>query len=64
MSLIDEMIQKREQLMPKTGFNLVGYDDFEIPPDGMFLIAHYEDISEAKKALKEYKGKAYILESK
>lgn len=39
-----------EKLTPKTGYNLVGVDDYELPGEELYLVAHYKTAIEAAAA--------------
>lgn len=59
-------LAEKAALTPKTGYNLVGFDDFG-PPDewGLYFINHYEDKeeAEAEKAKREKEnpdGRYYV----
>ncbi len=43
-----------QRFIPKTGFNLVGLDDFEKPGEQLYLINSYGSRAEAEKAMKAY----------
>jgi hypothetical protein len=48
----------KRSLIPKTGFNVVGIDSFELPDEALYFIAHVETRKEAEEiaALKKAKG--------
>jgi len=53
----------RKSLIPKTGFNVVAIDDHELPWEALYLVGHFENKNDAKKAQVEKlkKGiKSYI----
>ena len=49
--MLKAMKKDRERFTPKTGFNLVGVDDFERPGEQLYLIDHFPDRDAAEKAL-------------
>jgi hypothetical protein len=55
---IELMVEDMERHFPKTGFNLVGIDDFNEPGEQLYLIAHFDTYEEALKAQKKY-GEEY-----
>lgn len=48
------MLAQKKEMTPKTGFNLVGLDDFEDPGEQLFLISSHKTEAEAKSAQKKY----------
>jgi hypothetical protein len=48
------MLAQKKEMTPKTGFNLVGLDDFEDPGEQLFLISSHKTEPEAKAAQKKY----------
>ncbi len=40
---------------PKTGFNVVGEDDFELPGERLFLLGHFATKEEAEAAAQEHR---------
>lgn len=49
------MLEAKERLMPATGFNLVGIDEYELPGEELYLVAHYENKERAIAALRAHK---------
>ncbi len=48
---IDARHEAMQAMIPKSGFNLVGLDDFERDPaDELFLIGHFDTQEEAEAA--------------
>jgi len=62
--MFEAQLAKREALTPKTGWNLVDIDDFEQPPDDLYLVAHFENEEEARAALRARKGSSMLYDSK
>ena len=52
MGLFEKMERHKREFIPTTGFNLVGLDDFELPGEELYLIAHYATREEAEAAMK------------
>ena len=50
--LVDRILTEKRELTPKAGFNLVGLDDYELPGECLYLIAHYATRKEAEAAMK------------
>jgi len=50
MSLIDAIEKEKKMFTPKSGYNLVGLNDYELPGEQMYLIAHFNTIEEAEAA--------------
>lgn len=45
-----DALQRKAELVPEEGFNLVGVDDFGDPDDqGPFLIQHFDEREDAEK---------------
>ena len=51
----DSMSAQARELTPKTGYNLVGLDDYEDPGEQLFLIGRYRTAKEALEAQKDHK---------
>jgi hypothetical protein len=47
---ISKILAAKKKMIPKTGANLVGMDDFEEPGDELYLIAHFPSAQAAEKA--------------
>lgn len=54
MNAIDAMLKQKKAMTPKSGFNLVGLDDFELPGEQLFLIGQYKTEGEANAAKKKH----------
>lgn len=48
-------MRDREEHTPEDGFDLVGIDDFEPLGEQLYTIKHFDDLEEAKAALKKWK---------
>ncbi|MGH9856324.1 MAG: hypothetical protein ACRD4B_00635 [Acidobacteriota bacterium] len=59
---LDKMMADRDKHTPKTGYNLVGIDDFEEPGKQLYLIGHFDTYDWALEAQKKYKGDSVIYE--
>jgi hypothetical protein len=55
-SMLDLIMEAKAKMTPKTGFNVVGVDDFEMPGDELFLVGHYESKEDADHALAQAKA--------
>ena len=44
----DKMLADKARFIPKSGFNLVGLDDFEEPGAQLILLAHYSTREKAE----------------
>ena len=49
--MLKAMKKDRENFTPKTGFNLVGVDDYEVPGEQLYLIQHCTTEEEAVAAM-------------
>lgn len=48
---INGILENKKKFIPKSGYNLVGVDLFEIDPkDALFLVDHFDDRAGAEKA--------------
>ena len=47
--MIKKMLKELDRVKPKTGYNVVGIDDYEEIGDDLFVIKNYELLSDAKK---------------
>jgi hypothetical protein len=56
-------LKRRAELTPKSGFNLVDIDDYEDPPDNLYLVASFEDEDEARAALRKRGGDSMLYDS-
>jgi hypothetical protein len=50
MSLMDGIDLEIRIFTPPSGFNLVGLNDYELPGEQLYLIAHFSTIEEAEAA--------------
>lgn len=57
MNAIKAMLAQKKEMTPKTGFNLVGVDDYEKPGEQLFIISSHKTESEAKSAQTKYAKK-------
>jgi hypothetical protein len=48
------MIRDKQKFLPKTGYNVVGVDDFELPGEQLFLIGQYPTRDAAQRALERF----------
>ena len=60
----DKALQRKRDLIPTEGFNVVGIDTFSMPDEALYLIAHTSTLSEAedivtKKKIEEIKTYIY-----
>lgn len=46
--MIAEAQKQKKEFIPRTGYNVVAVDDFELPGSQLYLIAHYADEAKAK----------------
>jgi hypothetical protein len=51
MNTLGKRLAHKAQLIPETGYNLVGLDDFEPPGEELYLIAHFATRAEAERAM-------------
>jgi hypothetical protein len=66
MSFADSLsaaLARRKELTPKDGWNLVDIDDYEEPPENLYLVAHFEDEKEARAALRKRGGSSMLYDS-
>jgi hypothetical protein len=49
--MLKKMMEEKRKLVPKSGYNLVGVDDFEMPGERLYLIGHYTTEEAANDAL-------------
>lgn len=49
--MLDKMKAEKKRWIPKTGYNVVGVDDFELPGEKLYLISHHGTEAEANRAL-------------
>jgi len=52
-SYIEKIIKEKESLTPKTGFNIVLFDDYSPVGEKLTLVDHVETIEEAEKIAKK-----------
>lgn len=45
----------KAKFIPKTGFNVVGVDDFELPGEKLYLIGHFKDDKSATESMSKFK---------
>ena len=60
-TMIEKLIRKKEEMTPKTGFNVVGIDKFEMPGDELYLIKHVDTKEEAIEVKASSKSKDDII---
>lgn len=48
-----DMLKRKTELTPQSGFNLVGVDDYDVGADALYLIAHFDTRPEAEAAKKK-----------
>ncbi|WP_224999931.1 hypothetical protein [Cesiribacter sp. SM1] len=55
---IQKILEQKQKYVPKTGYNVVGVDRYEIPgsDDALFLIAHTHSLQEAEHIRAQYNG--------
>lgn len=51
------MLAQKKAMTPKSGFNLVGLDDFERPGEQLFIISSHKTQAEAERAQKKHHAK-------
>lgn len=56
LSLFEVMAAQKLRFTPKTGYNLVGLDDFEPFGEELYLVGHFATRQEAEQALKAERG--------
>lgn len=52
-SYIDKGLKEREKFTPKSGFNVVQFDDFEDIGEKLTLLAHFDSLEDAEKFAQE-----------
>ena len=52
-----EILAEKRRMTPKSGFNVVGVDAYELPGRKLYLIAHHATKGEAYKALAVFQKK-------
>jgi len=52
---ISKIFAAKKRMIPKTGANLVGLDDYEEPGEELYLIGHFPSLQAAEKAQKARK---------
>jgi len=50
---MEKRLEAKAKMIPKEGFNLVGFDDFEEPGDELHLAARFDTHEEADAAMKK-----------
>ncbi len=53
--MIKENTADKAKFIPKTGFNVVGVDDFELPGERIYIVGHFNDEKLANAALAKFK---------
>jgi hypothetical protein len=53
-SYIDIILKEKKEMTPKTGYNVVEFDDFAPPGEKLTCINHFETRVEAEKFVKEH----------
>lgn len=53
--MLAAMQRDKERFLPKQGYNVVGVDDFEVPGEQLYLIAHTITREEAEAALARFR---------
>lgn len=65
MGLLDKMLDRKKQLTPKSGCNLIVIDDFEPPDQAAKLIRSFateeEALAEKARREKDSPGNEYII---
>lgn len=57
MNSVDKVLAEKKAMTPKTGYNLVGVDDFGKPDEqGLFLVGNFKtkEDAEAEKTVREH----------
>jgi hypothetical protein len=49
----DKALERKRALIPKSGYNVVGIDPFEMPDEALYLIAHTATLAEAERIAEE-----------
>jgi hypothetical protein len=55
-SLVTGILAEKARFIPESGFNLVGFDWFELPGEKLYLIDHFDTRAEAEAALAKRGG--------
>jgi len=58
-SYIDTVNKERKELTPKTGYNVVRFDDFSSPGEKLELVHHFDTREEAEKLAKKIDNKEF-----
>lgn len=53
--MIKENAADKAKFIPKTGFNVVGVDDFELPGERLYIIGHFNEEKSAAEAMSKFK---------
>jgi hypothetical protein len=66
--VIKEMASDKKKFIPKSGYNVVGVDGFDVPGEQLYLVGHFEDKEIAEAALQRFQKEnpgedAYIYTS-
>lgn len=56
---LDKMLEDVERHTPKTGYDLVGVDDFDEPREQLYTMAHFKTWEEAVAGQKKRGGYIY-----
>ena len=52
--MLKEKSADKKKFIPKSGFNVVGVDDFEMPGEQLYLVGHFTDKKAAEAALARF----------
>lgn len=53
--MLKPMSEDKAKFIPKTGYNVVGVDDFELPGEQLYLVRHFDDEAAATAAATKFK---------
>jgi hypothetical protein len=62
-SYIEVVMEEKKRMTPKTGFNVVAFDEYGRPGEMLELIAHADTIEEAEQIKQSLKGETVYIYS-
>jgi hypothetical protein len=62
-SYVEMVLKERAKYIPKTGFNVVTFDDYGRPGEMLELIAHVDTMAEAEQIKQTLKGETVYIYS-
>ena len=54
---MEKRLELKAKMIPREGFNLVGFDDFEEPGLELHLVAHFDTREEAEESMRRRQEK-------